>query len=220
MRYQGIFFDYDYTLGDATEAIVAGFLYGLHTMGYPIPTRSAIRDTVGLVLKDGFTHITGVTDEDKRQEFATLYRSICTPAQIATAKLCDGARELLEWLHGRGTALAVVSSKPAPILTGILERQGILHLFDRIIGPDMVPSPKPDPAGIRLAAKEAGLPLRQVLYCGDTTIDAQAGQNAGADFCAVLNGVTPAEAFAAYPHVHIAPDLSDLKTWLEREELV
>ncbi len=220
MRYQGIFFDYDYTLGDATEAIVAGFLYGLHTLGYPIPTRAEIRDTVGLVLKDGFTHITGVTDETRRQEFATLYRSICTPAQIATAKLCDGARELLEWLHHKKIALAVVSSKPAPILTGILERQGILPLFDRIIGPDMVEKPKPDPAGILLAAREADLALDRVLYCGDTTIDAQAGRNAGVDFCAVLNGVTQADAFAAYPHVHISPDLTDLKTWLAREELV
>lgn len=220
MKYRGIFFDFDYTLGDATEAIVAGFLYGLHTMGYPIPTRQDIRHTVGFVLKDGFTNITGETDEAKREEFCRLYRSICTPAQIATAVLCDGAKKLLEDLHSRGVKLAVVSSKPAPILNKILEARGIYQLFDVVIGPDQLPRPKPDPAGILAALEATGLERSEVLYCGDTVIDAGAGQNAGVDFCAVLNGTTPAGDFDPYPHVHIAPNLSELQNWLTKEALV
>ena len=43
---------------------------------------------------------------------------------------------------------------------------------------------------------------------------AQTAQAAGTDFCAVLNGTTPAAAFAPYPSVHIAPDLPDLRRWL------
>ena len=220
MKYRGIFFDFDYTLGDATEAIIAGFLYGLHTMGYPIPTREEIRLTVGFVLQDGFTRLTGVTDEAKRDEFCRLYRSIGTPAQIATAVLCDGARELLEDLHGRGVKLAVVSSKPKHILSKILERQGILDLLDFVVGPDQLPRPKPDPAGILAALEATGLGREEVLYCGDTVIDAGAGQNAGVDFCAVLNGTTPAEQFGPYPCVQIAPDLPALHAWLTGEGLV
>ncbi len=217
MKYCGIFFDFDYTLGDATEAIVAGFLYGLHTMGYPIPTRQDIRHTVGFVLRDGFTNLTGERDEAKRDEFCKLYRSICTPAQIATAVLCDGAKELLEDLHARGVKLAVVSSKPAPILEQILRARGIYDLFDTVIGPDQLPRPKPDPAGILAALEATGLAKDQVLYCGDTVIDAGAGQNAGVDFCAVLNGTTPAADFEAFPHVHIAPTLPELHGWLVKE---
>lgn len=220
MKYSGVFFDFDYTLGDATEAIVAGFLYGLHTMGYPIPTREAIRLTVGLVLKDGFTAITGETDEAKRDEFARLYRSICTPAQIATAVLCPGAKELLETLHDKGVKLAVVSSKPGPILEKILERQGVAHLFDLIIGADAVEKPKPDPAGIYAALRATGLEKGQILYCGDTVIDAGAAQNAGVDFCPVLNGTTPAEAFDSWPHVHLSPTLDDLRAWLIKEDRI
>ncbi len=221
MRYQGIFFDFDYTLGDATEAIVAGFLYGLHTMGYPtMPSREDIRHTVGLVLKDGFTQITGETDEDKRARFAKLYRSVCTPVQIATAVLCEGCEALLTALRERGVKLAVVSSKPAPILTEILKARGIYPLLDFVIGPDQVPAPKPDPAGILRALEATGLTREQVLYCGDTVIDAQAGQRAGVDFCAVLNGTTPAGDFAGLPSVHIAPDLPELQNWLWKEGLV
>ncbi len=221
MKYRGIFFDFDYTLGDATEAIVAGFLYGLHCMGYrEMPSREDIRHTVGLVLKDGFTQLTGVTDEAQRDAFTVRYRSICTPAQIATAVLCDGARELLEDLRAKGVRLAVVSSKPKAILTQILERHDILKLLDFVIGPDQLPRPKPDPAGILAALEATGLERGEILYCGDTVIDAGAAQNAGVDFCAVLNGTTPAEDFAAFPHVHIAPTLPELHGWLDKEGLV
>lgn len=217
MKYRGIFFDFDYTLGDATEAIVAGFLYGLHTMGYPIPTRQDIRHTVGLVLKDGFTQVTGETDEDKRTEFAKLYRSVCTPVQIATAVLCEGCEALLTDLKGRGVKLAVVSSKPSGILTEILKARGVYDIFDSVIGPDQVPRPKPDPAGILRTLEATGLDSGEILYCGDTVIDAQAAQNAGVDFCAVLNGTTPAQDFAPYPSVHIAPSLPELQGWLTKE---
>ena len=218
MKYKGIFFDFDYTLGDATEAIVAGFLYGLHTMGYEqMPTRAQIQHTIGLVLKDGFTEITGETDEDKRTEFAKLYRSICTPAQIATAVLFEGCEALLSHLKDKGVKLAVVSSKPAPILNDILKARDIYDYFDFIIGPDQVPHPKPDPAGILRTLEATGLQPGEILYCGDTVIDAEAGQRAGVDFCAVLNGTTPAEDFAAFPSVHIAPDLPELQAWLDKE---
>ena len=34
---------------------------------------------------------------------------------------------------------------------------------------------------------------------------------------AVLNGITPAEAFQAFPYAHIAPDLPELQAWLDKE---
>ena len=37
--YQGVCFDFDYTLGDSTDSIVAGFQYGLTQMGWPSPDR-------------------------------------------------------------------------------------------------------------------------------------------------------------------------------------
>ncbi len=41
MKYDAVIFDFDYTLGDATEAIYAGFVHGLTAMGYPAPDREA-----------------------------------------------------------------------------------------------------------------------------------------------------------------------------------
>ena len=59
MRYRGVFFDFDYTLGDATDAIFAGFTHGMTALGYPVPEREAVRRTVGLVLEDAYTALSG-----------------------------------------------------------------------------------------------------------------------------------------------------------------
>lgn len=217
MKYKGLFFDFDYTLGDATEAIVAGFVYGLYTMGYPLPTRKEIRGTVGLVLRDGFTKLTGEADPAKRDEFSDLYRLCSSPMQPKAAKLFPGAEELLRDMNGRGVKLAVVSSKPATVLRPVLEEKGILDCFDIVLGSDLVKNPKPDPEGILFAAQELGLEKAEILYCGDTTIDAEAGMRAGVDFCPVLNGTTPAEDFEGYPKVFLARNLPELHTWLKEE---
>lgn len=58
---------------------------------------------------------------------------------------------------------------------------------------------KPDPEGLHLAMTKLGLKPEQVLFCGDTVIDAQAAKSAGVDFCAVLNGTTPGRPLTAIP---------------------
>ena len=59
-----------------------------------------------------------------------------------------------------------------------------------------------------------GLAPAQVLFCGDTTIDAGTAKNAGCDFAAVLLGVTLEEDFKDWPHRFIAKDLPALDRWL------
>ena len=46
MDYKAVIFDFDYTLGDATDAIFAGFRHGFSVMGYPEPDRETVRHTV------------------------------------------------------------------------------------------------------------------------------------------------------------------------------
>ena len=55
MRYHAVLFDFDYTLGDATESIVSGFRHAFEKMGLPEPAEGAVRRTVGYLLKDGYT---------------------------------------------------------------------------------------------------------------------------------------------------------------------
>lgn len=215
MRYRAICFDFDYTLGDSTDSIVAGFQHGLTTLGWPAPDRETVRKTVGYLLEDAYTLLTGDENEEHRAAFRPLFLEVAMERQRKETKLFPGAKELLHSLKARGIKLGIVSTKRSDTLEIILENHGVLKDLEFVIGSDRVTKHKPDPEGLNVAAELLGLDKSEILFCGDTVLDAGAAKNAGVDFAAVLNGTTPAEDFADFPHVHISPDLFDLKTWLD-----
>ena len=133
---------------------------------------------------------------------------------IEGTTLFPGAVELLQALRDAGVRTAIVSTKPGQTIRRIFEHQGRLDLLDMVIGGDEVHHAKPNPEGLRIALERLGLRTEQVLFCGDTVIDAATAQAGGCEFCAVLNGTTKAPAFERFPYVHIAEDLSGLKNWL------
>ena len=222
MKYQGVFFDFDYTLGDSTDAIAEGYRLGFAALGLPEPTVEQVRTTVGMTLENGFTHLTGETDRARQAAFVHQFHiTVGTEAHgpgrelmIKGTKLLPGAAELLSALKGAGVHTAIVSTKPGDTIRQIFAHQGKLELLELVIGGDEVSRTKPDPEGVNLALARLGLKAGQVLFCGDTVIDAATARAGGCPFCAVLNGTTPGEAFTDYPHVHIADDLPALQRWL------
>lgn len=216
MAFQGVFFDFDYTLGDATEAIVAGFRYGFAQMGLPEPEREAVRHTIGMTLENGYTTLTGDNRPEQRALFRQLYTEKAAPLQVQVTKLFPGAAELLLALQEAGIPAGVVSTKRSDTLEAVLEARGVGGCLRSIIGGDKVDRPKPDPQGLLAALAELGLKPENVLYCGDTLIDAETAYQAGTHFCAVLNGTTTRQDFesSGLPMDHAAADLGDLKAWL------
>ena len=214
MNYKAVCFDFDYTLGDATDAILAGFTHALTAMGWPPPEREAVRRTVGYMIEDAYTMLTGDADPAHREQMRPLFVEVAHPMQVEHTPLFPGAMELLGGLRGQGIRLGIVSSKRTQVLQEVLEHNGALEFFGVIVGSDVVKEYKPDPEGLLLAMEQMRVSPGQVLYCGDTLIDAQTAQRAGVDFCAVLNGTTTEQEFLSVPHVHIARDLMELSRWL------
>lgn len=215
MNYQAVLFDFDYTLGDSTEPIVSSFTAALLEMGWPAPEREAVRLTIGHTLQDGYTMITGDDQEERRQEFYHRFRTHSVPIMPRDTRLLPGAAELLIWLTEQGVSCGVVSTKSRDVLERIFQRQGLRDRLALIVGAQDVQRAKPDPEGLLLALGQLELEPSQVLYCGDTVLDAEAARRGGFPFCAVLNGTTPAGSFSDFPHVYISPDLTHLHRWLE-----
>jgi len=215
MKYKAILFDFDYTLGDSTKPIVESYTVGLTGMGWPEPEREAVRRTVGYTLEDGYTMLTGDADEEKRKEFFRRFKAHAAQIMVKDTHLCPGAEEVLDWLQEQKVPAGIVSTKGSDVLNGIFTRLGLCDRLTLIVGGQDVTKAKPDPEGLNFAVDRLQVEKSDLLFCGDTVIDAETARRAGVDFCAVLNGTTPAEAFAEYPHVHIAPDLADLLQWLK-----
>lgn len=214
MELQAVLFDFDYTLGDATDIIVAGFQTAFAQMGLPCPAREDVRRTIGYSLADAYTRLTGDTCQARQARFSALYRAEANPRQLTGTRLFPGAAELLRALRAKGIRAGVVSTKRTETLAGVLNRHGVDTLLELICGGDLVSHPKPDPEGLNAALKALELPPDRALFCGDTVLDAGAALAAGMPFCAVLNGTTPAEDFSPFSPVFIADDLWALKAWL------
>lgn len=225
MRYKAVLFDFDYTLGDSTGPITMGYRKGLTAMGWPAPTVEQVRPTIGHTLQDGYTMLTGDSDEVRRNEFYRRFRQAVGEQttlseyapMITETRLFPGTRELLAALKDAGIAAGIVSTKLGATIRLIFARNGMKDALWPVIGGEDVDRSKPDPQGLNAALALLDLRADQALFCGDTVIDARTAQAAGTDFCAVLNGTTPAAAFEDFPRVHIAPDLTELKDWLFSE---
>ena len=209
-QYRAICFDFDYTLGDSTDSIVAGFQYGFAQLGQPIPDRETVRGTIGYLLEDAYTLLTGDEDGERRAQFRAYFLEVAKPRQREETTLFPGAAELLRELHSRGVRLGIVSTKSGDTIAYIMDRYGLGDCLEVILGSYDVTCHKPHPEGLLTAMERMGVPPEAFLYCGDTVLDAEAAQRAGVDFMAVLNGTTPAEDFLPWPCLYTARDLKEL----------
>lgn len=91
----------------------------------------------------------------------------------------DAAR-LLEHLHQRGHALAILTRNTRALAFVTLRAAGLLHYFDEsvILGRDSA-TPKPAPDGIHHILETWGAAVDDAVMVGDYIYDIEAGRNAG-----------------------------------------
>ena len=210
MKYSTYIFDFDYTLADATEGIVASFNYAFRTMGMDERPTDAIRKTVGLSLAESFRVLGGGDDKAEAERFTELFKIKADEVMAPSAELFPDTIAILTQLKAQGAGTAIVTSKLHYRIDDILGIYEIPHLIDCIIGFDDVAAHKPDPEGILKAVSQLGADISRTLYVGDTLVDARAAMAAGADFAAVTTGTTAAEEFAALPNIAVAASLAEL----------
>lgn len=206
--YKAVLFDFDYTLGDSTDGIVQCENYALRELGYPEKSVPEIKKTIGLSLKEIFRELTGSGDESKSEQFIKLFRKKADEVMTDSASLYDGAEEMLSEFKRRGIKTGIVTTKFHYRITEILEKFGVSEAVDVIIGGDDVIHEKPAPDSLLKAVEILGADKRDVLYVGDSFVDAQAARAAGIDFAAVLTGTT--DDFSDYDKVFVANDLQDI----------
>ena len=206
--YKAVIFDFDYTLGDSTNGIVLSANYALTELGYMEKTVPEIKRTIGLSLKDTFRELTGCPDEVAAERFAMLFRMKADEVMTDNTELYDGAEDMLSELVGRGIGTGIVTTKFHYRIEAILRKYGAESLIDVIVGGEDVTHEKPAPEGLLKAIKALGFDKSEVLYVGDSLVDARTAQSAEVDFAAVLTGTTT--DFSDYKNVFIADDLQSI----------
>ena len=191
-------FDFDFTLADSSEGVVACVNHSLSRMGLPAAPADAIRRTIGLDLTTVVGILAGEEWKPRAQEFLDHFLSKADEVMVAHTSFLPGAARVLRTLHGAGYRLGVVSTKYRHRVEEALERDGLRSFVEVVVGSDDVPHPKPAPDGLLRATRLLEMPIGDCVFIGDSEVDAMAAQALGMGFVAVLSGTTPAETFDGY----------------------
>ncbi len=196
---KAILFDFDGTLADTAPGIVNNFQETFRHLGLPIPDEGSIRQTIGRPLFDAIRDL-GNLDDKAAQEATDLYRKIFYECELTKITLFPDVPQTVRCLVERGIRLAICTSRNAPSLGLILERNNLNECFeDRITNSDGLP-PKPAPDMVLALLSRMNLAPEEALVVGDTTFDIEMGNRAGCPTVAVTYGNhTPDQLLAAHP---------------------
>lgn len=217
-RWQALVFDFDYTLADSSAGAVECANYALAKLGLHTADPKDIKRTIGLSLPETLKQLAGEVPAETVEKFERLFLHRASEVIVETSVMLDGVEPVLRQLHADGWRLGVASTKWRARIEGILDKFGMLDLFEVIVGGDEVKVHKPDPEALHEAARRLGIDPRKMLYIGDSHIDAEAARRAGAGFVAVLSGTTPADVFAGYPALGVVETLGPLPGLLNAKD--
>lgn len=210
MKYGTVLFDFDYTLADATKGIVSSFNYAFSKLDLPECDPECIKNTVGLPLDKAFIRLTNSRNEILISSFLTLFREKANEVMSRNTVLYADTIKTLQRLKWNGLNTGIITTKYHFRIVETLNMHGAMDLIDVIVGGEDVKVLKPSPEGLLLAIDSLNEKLNNVLYIGDSLIDAKTALAANVDFAAVTTGTTEETEFLQYPCIKIVKNLSGL----------
>jgi len=207
---KAIIFDFDYTLGDSTNGIVLSINYALEELGYATPDIADIKKTIGLSLKETYFELTLDNNSDKAEQFIKLFKEKADNVMVANTRLYAGVKDVLQKLKAKGYKTAIVTTKFHYRIEQILSKFNANELIDIIVGAEDVKIEKPNPEGLLRAIGYLETMNEEILYVGDSLVDAKTAENAKVGFIAVLTGTTTRDDFRSYNSAYIGKNISDV----------
>jgi len=211
---QYLLFDFDGTLFDTVEGITKSIRYALNKRGIDAQLES-LRCFAGPPLVDKFMEVYGFDREDAEQavrDFRERYR----PIGINECRVFPGVKDLLGELREAGYTLGIATSKPQPMAEELLRREGMLALFDAIVGSRETNNNSTKADVLRAVMEELGAAASDSLMIGDTKYDVAGAKLCGVGCVGVGWGYAESGELEAAGAEFLAPDLDALRELLLR----
>ena len=194
-NFKAIFFDFDGTIADTVNGILATMTATFKELNLPIPPQDALKSTIGMLLGDALQQL-GNLDDAQRVLAVKTYQRLFREVELPNTRIFPGVSQTLQTLKSRGVKMAIVTSRGIESLRLILTQNNILEYFDELVTRDNGFKPKPAPDMVNYLLQKMSLAPSDVLVVGDTTFDIDMGTAAGCKTCAVTYGNHSAERLA------------------------
>jgi len=185
---KAVLFDFDGTIADSSEGIMACALRTVESIGYDTSsyTKEYLKRFIGPPLRDCF-RITFSVPEEKIEECVALYRTFYNEKGMFMMHAYPGMKELLYALKAMGVKTAVATNKMEELAVRCIHYLKMDDCFDVIKGPQ-VDGGITKAEVIREALMSLGVGKDEALMVGDTSNDEIGAEKAGVAFSAVRWG--------------------------------
>lgn len=187
-------FDLDGTLLDTSEDLAAAANHALAVAGRaPLPVAEVVA-RVGGGTRNMLAQVlaaSGGSDDALVERLLPELLGYYQAHMTVHTRPYSGVEAALDALRDRGVRLAVVTNKLERFAVELLAASGLAERFETVIGGDSVPTPKPDPAPIRLMIERLG--GGSAAFVGDSRYDVMAAQAAGIPVIACRFGFASGE---------------------------
>jgi len=177
MPYRAVLFDFDGTLADSFDAIIASVNSVRESYGLENLPGEVVRKCIGHGL---LQLVNDLVPGYPPEEAIARYREHHGRTMEAATRLFPEVLPTLMQLTRRGFKLAVCSNKAVGFTRQLVRMLKVDHLFAEVLGPeDVNQRPKPDPAMLLEACQRVGVSPAEAVYIGDMNVDVLAGNAAG-----------------------------------------
>jgi len=175
VRYPTVLFDFDGTLIDSGEIILASFRHATKTvLEQEIPDEVLAAAVGGSNIYDQMRAF----DEERAEELVRVYREHNEPLHNDLVAF-EGIERLLERLKAEGRQLGIVTAKRRRTVDLAFSMLPLERYFDAVVTSDQTEHHKPHPEPVLTALERLGAKPGEAAFVGDSPFDMGAGKAAG-----------------------------------------
>lgn len=212
-QYKLLVFDWDGTLIDSIEQIVASLQIASHKVcGETVPEEAA-RGVIGLGLTEAIEKLHPELNATAIEQISAAYKQHYLYENPIQAQLFDGVTDMLDELTEIGYQLAIATGKSRPGLDRALQEHSVGNYFVTTSCAGEKRS-KPHPEMLLDILLELDMPASQALMIGDSEHDLMMANNAKVNSVAVSHGVQQADVLLTHQPLVCLDRITDLSRFL------
>jgi phosphoglycolate phosphatase len=205
-------FDWDGTLLDSADRIVAVMQQATTDCGFDQLAPASIKNIIGLGLPEALRALFPGLPDVELVRIQAAYSRRFVESEVVPCQLFPGVLETLEVLRRDGYRLAVATGKSRRGLVRVLAGLGLSDYFDATRCADETRS-KPHPQMLYELLAELSVPATQAVMVGDTEYDLAMAVSAGMPRVAVDYGAHAVERLLPYQPGLVLSDFRRLRDW-------
>lgn len=214
--YRLLVFDWDGTLADSEQRIVAAAQSAIETLELPARSHEQVRAIIGLAMSEACQMLFPDMAKSQESRFIACYREYYLCNTGIPIPLFPGAEATLRGLAEQRYQLAVATGKGRRGLDRDIASHGLDALFSTTRCADDAPS-KPHPQMLVDIMEELDVASAETLMIGDTAYDMEMARNAGVATVAVSCGVHDRQRLLVFDPLALLDSVAELPAWLSNQ---